>query len=172
MDSIIGSSIEERARLNAEGYQGQQREFSETIGPIIANARSLSGDSPFPWASTILNATRISIPLDSSVRTSIEVLKGNGRISISMSGAHSWAFYVECSVQLTDPAMSVRWDALMSDSGPVNGIATLDPATGRYYFATPRAERDEVHITVDAQTGSAPNDSVLVIHQIEFIGLR
>lgn len=169
MDSV-DSTIVDRALAAIRVQSGDPNiSIKRALPPFLFSARSMYGVAPIQWASTLWNVREISIPTDSSVRTSIVLPKGSGRITFTLDFVRPFAFYVEVTAQLGHPAMGVRWDALMSDEGPVNNVATRDPHTGRYFFATPRAERDQVHITVDAMVPGAPDDATMVVHQIDLI---
>lgn len=164
-------TLEERALAAAKDAGIASNGFADTLEVIRLSARTLYGSQPTRWSTTIYNVREISIPMDETVRSTIALPKPNGRITIDLSGVNGFAFYVECKVQAPEPGMGVRWDAMMDDSGPVNGIATLDPASGTYYFATPRAgNREPAHVTVDGMLATAPEMSVLIVHQIELFG--
>jgi len=170
----LPSTIHDRALA----YQRRLRSnsefsFSSTFGPFDVSARTLSGIQPVIWASTVFFSELIDIPLDNSVEPSIEMKKSNGRFILSVNGSQNFAFYVEVNVQFSSPDMKLRWDSLMTDAGPVNGVATLDSSTGLHYFATPVHSRAEYGvISLDSQLPEGPADGRLIIKTISILGFN
>lgn len=145
-----------------------------SLPPIAASARTLSGVQPLNWATTLFNVRNIDIPIRPEVRSSIVLHQATGRIVFEIEGATGFSFYVECNVALSDPGMELRWDALTGEAGPVNGTAVRDPGTGLWYFATPPVTAaGSAFITVDAMVGGPwPNDATCAVYSCALLAFQ
>lgn len=128
-----------------------QARFGITITP-----GRLGDTSPQPYTTSLWGVESLSLNQLEPARGTIEFNAGKGRFTASVNGLQGLAVYVECTGTAPDPAKPLRWDALVSEAGPVNGRLTIMPGTQQQYFATPPAGAlDQCHFTIDAMTGDA-----------------
>lgn len=166
-------TLQEQQALQARALTGlrqssgnPQASLGAMLPPIVVSARALGGTFPLRWGSTVMTATNISVPLTDLASPALVLDKKTGRLIVSLTGANGWRFHVECEVQ-SSGNFPVRWDAMMSPAGPVDGIATMDPATRRWYFTTPEANaasNGPVHFTVDAMAPGTGDTGHLTVH--------
>jgi hypothetical protein len=162
------TTIQDRALAALRRDRGPDARLEQTLEPITVSARRLNGEQPFIWHSYMVNIRNLE-----THNQLIALFKKNGRLTLTLNNVEGYAFYVECAVFLPHGAWHVRWDALMSPSGPVNGRAVrIDDRV--WYFATPRAAHSgDVHITIDAQDGvPGGEDEHFTIYQIDVLGFR
>ena len=150
--------------------------ITETAAPFRISAVSLTGKEPFPWGTDSWELQVVAAHAEEPTpRATMQFLARSGRMLVNLPPANGFHYYVECDVRMSAPGMQLRWDALMNQTGPVNGVATLDPATKRYYFATPAAgttPQNRVFFTIDTQTGNPPPDAHWMLHGCDVLPFK
>jgi len=143
-----------------------QARFGITITP-----GRLGDTSALLYTTSLSGVEALSLNQVEPARGSIVFNAGKGRFTASVNGLQGLAVYVECTGTAPDPAKPLRWDALVSEAGPVNGRLTIIPGTQQQYFATPPAGAlDQCHFTIDAMTGDAwPQDDHWRIDEVRLL---
>jgi len=177
-----GPTIDAEAlKARAQAALGTQKsagasQIRETAAPFRISAASLTGRDPFPWGTDSWELQVVAAHAEETTpRATMQFLARSGRMLVNLPQGNGFHYYVECDVRMSAPNMQLRWDALMNQTGPVNGVATLDPATKRYYFATPAAgttPHNKVFFTIDTQTGSPPPDGHWLLHGCDVLPFK
>lgn len=143
-----------------------QVRFGITITP-----GRLGDTSPQLYTTSLSGVEALSLNQAEPARGTIVFNAGKGRFTASVNGLQGLAVYAECTGTAPDPAKSLRWDALVSEAGPVNGRLTIIPGTQLQYFATPPAGAvDWCRFTIDAMTGDVwPQDDRWHIDEVRLL---
>jgi hypothetical protein len=171
-DAVALGSRAEKALGGPAGGEG----LEETLPPFTISAISLTGTEPFAWGTDSWGVQVIAAHAEEPTpRGTLQFETRSGRMLVNLPPANGFRYYVECDVRMGAERMALRWDALMDQAGPVNGTATLDPATKRYYFVTPAAgttPHNRVFFTIDAQLGQNPPDSHWLLNRCDVLPFK
>jgi hypothetical protein len=162
-----GEAMQQRAQ---KAVGGSAPRVSETLAPFHLAADRLGGRTPLAWGVAVNRAlVTAAFPAETPPRATMEFEKSNGSIDVSISGANGWQFYFECDARniANVPELWFNWVAQMSPQSQARNRATYDPATKRWFFATPvanAADNGVVRIIFWASESSAPAETRWLLH--------
>jgi hypothetical protein len=168
-----GSDIAARAAAHVPIALGKpELRFAVTLAPIVVTPGKLGGTAPVFSSVRLAGVSELALNTANPALGTIVFDGDTGRLTVALDGVQGYGFYIECNGRAPDPAKALRWDALVSVAGPINGRLTKIAGSGLQYFATPPADRTDLsYFTIDAMTGDSwPSDDRWLVESVTLLG--